>query len=601
MKPWQYGWRLIAFRPGLYVFFAICWITVNLNPLLAGMIIRQIFDVLTGSAQASITIWGLMALLVGTTVGEICLNFMGDAGHVFFRMSVSSLLQRNLFWHILHRPGAQALPSSAGEAMSRFRNDVDSIDYMLGNSPDLLIQIAFLLFALIIMIQTNWLIALMIVVPVLAVLLIADQATQRLVQYRQARQAATGQVMGFLGEMLGAVQAIKVATAEESVINHFHKINNTRQATTVKDQTFSTLLDSINTNMVSLGTGITLLLAAQSMRAGTFTVGDFALFVTYLQTLTGTTRFMGMSIARYKQSGVSFERLQTLMVGASQEQLVAHAPVYLRGAYPDLPTPIRTEADHLRELVVRGLTYHYPGSERGVENIDLHLPKGSFTVITGQIGSGKTTLLRAILGLLRLEKGEIRWNDQPVTNPGAFFVPPRCAYTPQVPRLYSETLRDNILLGLSEEIVNLPAALRLAVLEPDLALLEKGLDTLIGPRGVKLSGGQIQRTAAARMFVRGGPQGAELLVFDDLSSALDVETEKTMWGRLFSASQDGRPVPTCLVVSHRREVLRRANQIIVLQDGRIAAQGTLDTLLNTSQAFRQLWAGEETSIGNAVG
>ncbi|MEJ7583042.1 MAG: ABC transporter ATP-binding protein [Acidimicrobiales bacterium] len=173
--------------------------------------------------------------------------------------------------------------------------------------------------------------------------------------------------------------------------------------------------------------------------------------------------------------------------------------------------------------------------------------------MTGPVGSGKTTLLRSLLGLLPADEGSRRWNGIEIDEPSTFLVPPRVAYLPQVPRLFSETMADTILLGLDP--AGLEEAVALACMEEDVAEMPHGLGTGVGPKGIRLSGGQIQRTAAARAFVR----RPELLVVDDLSSALDIATEARVWDRLYAAT---RGEVTVLVVTHRPAVLERADQVI---------------------------------------
>lgn len=576
--------ELFRYKPALFAFNLLMWGMVHASPALLTLAVSGVFrhleeaDALKTGGQplnpAIAAAWVALGWFAFVRLSRFGIFYGAFRAWIQLWYTLDALVRRNLLGYLLTARRSRRLPDTPAEAVSRFRDDVDDVAGYTEVWVDGAGFVAYSLIAITLMARVDPLITLLVCAPLLLMIAFVQRLSPTIRTYRRRMREATARVTDFIGETFGAVSAVKLAAQEDRMVGHLRALGETRRHAALRDVLLTELIRGVNTNMVNLAVGLVLLLGANKVRGGALDVADFVLFIGLLPRLTGSMGFFGDAIARHRRTGVSYDRMTRLLQDAPDTTIVAHHDVHLT-ADPPAPDPAPPHIP-LQELRVQNLSATH-ASGLGVHDISFTVRRGEFIVITGRIGSGKSTLLRALLGLIPTQNGHTYWNDQPIDDPATFLVPPRSAYTAQIPNLFSDTLQENITSGSPD--TNLNRAVKLAVLEPDLDTLGSGLTTPVGARGVKLSGGQIQRAAVARMLAR----DADLLVFDDVSSALDARTEAQLWQGL--AHTDA----TCLVVSHRRAALLRADRILILQNGTLTDHGTLPELLERNEEMRALW------------
>ena len=334
-----------------------------------------------------------------------------------------------------------------------------------------------------------------------------------------------------------------------------------RRHTATHDRVLDESVQAFGDGSADVGLGLVLIVSAAAIASGRFGVSQLAVFVAYLGWLTFIPSMIGRVLVRRKQAAVAYSRMTPLLAQSDIRNIIAARELPIRRDQPRIrPAVQRPERVPLVRLDVTDLSVDFQGV-RALDRATFSIRRGQFIVITGPIGAGKTTLLRAMLGQIHDAKlsGQTSWNDKVIIDRAAFFIPPNAGYLPQVPQLISDSVRDNISLGPASESAVL-AALGLAEVTNDLELMHDGLATMIGPRGLRLSGGQRQRVATARALIH----QPELVVLDDLSSALDIETELRLWTNLADAGM------TVIAVSHRAIAFERADQVLRLENGRLS-------------------------------
>ncbi|HWI60349.1 MAG TPA: ABC transporter ATP-binding protein, partial [Symbiobacteriaceae bacterium] len=349
--------HLIGYSPSLFFWSLVTYLGFFGFPLLVAVLTSRLFDALSGKAAAGLNAWTLLALIAATEVGRMSAQVVSLPIFARFIATGEGLLRANMLRsRLFGRPGP--LPVSPSEALSRFDADVEKVLETLDDWIDSGGTILYLLLGFGLFFLTDWRMGLVVACLGGAIVLIIRLMYTRIEQsYAGARQASEATI-GFLGEVMGGVQAVKIAGGEARVGARFRQLGDRRRKAEIRSTLTRFLTDSfIYANVANLGIGLILVLAAYAVQDGGLTVGDLSLFLVAMPRFVGRLSFVGRVIATIRQAGVSMRRMAELVDGG-EDELLEHRPTYLHADPPAIHAP--APAAPFTGLAVRGLTYSYP-------------------------------------------------------------------------------------------------------------------------------------------------------------------------------------------------------------------------------------------------
>lgn len=331
---------------------------------------------------------------------------------------------------------------------------------------------------------------------------------------------------------------------------------------------------------VSGGIAIFLVLGfgGEMVLGGDLTPGQLAAFLSLITYLIMPLRLMGFLLPVFQRAEASLERIHTLMDAPVARPERSDPP------YPDREHPVPGREHRPPAIRLRHLDFSY-GNTQILKDVSLEIPAGTSLGVFGRSGAGKSTLLRLLSRLENPPAGTVLIDGVDLTRLDLDRWRERMILVPQAAWLFSETIAENVAMGLPEGV--LPAAVEGAALTPDLEALPNGLQTVVGERGIVLSGGQRQRVALARGLAHATSGDRGLVLFDDVLSAVDHHTEQILIHTLLGRGTAVRP--TSVIVTHRMSALQHCDRVAVLDAGRIVQFGTHAELLDQPGVYREAW------------
>ena len=550
--------NFIKKHPMRYLVSFILMIASSIAAVYPARIIGQVVDNIVASELNAEWLWTQLVVLVGI----ILVAYITESIWTYFIFIGYYEVQKELRVKLLRNNLRKKIPFYAhfrtGDIITRSSEDVTTIGEVMGYGMFALMNSTLLgtvsIYMMVTTISLPLTIAAILPLPILSYL-VYKWGFEVEEEYNKA-QNAVSQLNNEVLEMIDGTYVIRAYGQEDAMMDEF-------RAKTKKAMKQNIVVAEIESRFIPLAQlfmmisfTIALLYGGYLVSTGTILVGDVIAFQVYMGSIMWPMFMIGDIITAYKRGKVATERIN---------EVLKHDDEIERGGTKALDT--------IESIEFNDFNFTYPGEEAPLlKEINLTLNKGETLGIVGKTGSGKTTLLMQLLHQFPYRGEQLLINGEPLIDYDPQMVAGHLAYVPQEHTLFSRTIRENMLFGkedaTDEEIWE---ALTLASFDGDVKRMPQQLDTMVGEKGVSLSGGQKQRLSIARAFLR----NRECLILDDALSAVDAKTER----EIISHLQEERGGCMNIISAHRLSAIRHADEIIVMNEGRISERGTHEELL----------------------
>ncbi|MCT0162667.1 ABC transporter ATP-binding protein [Lactiplantibacillus pentosus] len=546
---------------------------------------RIIGDVVDGINQHHLTARSLMiylGIIGAAAIGQYLARYLWRNAIWGGAAGLERTLRERLFWHFMKMDATFYQKYRTGDLMAHATNDLTAVERVAGGGilqfADSIITGGTTLIAMMTLI--DWRLTLIAVVPFPLLAVVSRYLGKKIHVAFRASQAAFSRLNNKAQESISGIKVIKALGQEQADVADF----NQQIDETIKINRHVNVLDSLFdpaiTMIIALSYGATIILGGMYVTHGIITIGNLVSFVTYLGMMVWPMFAVGMLFNTMERGNASYDRVMELL---NQQSAIVDAKCGIEQ---------RPHGDIQYQIT----QFNYPNDAgTSLRDVNFKLKAGQTLGIVGRVGAGKSTIMKLILREFDQYDGQITYGGHDIKQYALDSYLPAIGYVPQDSFLFSNTIRENIRFAdpsVSQDVVEAVAAK--SDLNGQIANMPAGYDTQVGEEGISLSGGQRQRLAIARALLI----NPELLILDDALSAVDAETEAEILANLKAERAD----KTTIIAAHRLSSVMNADEIIVLDAGRVVERGTHTQLMAQQGWYQQMFERQqlETKVEGAV-